>query len=135
MVEEWNERIISKSTNSRPSGRLDKIYFLPRPFDCRDYSIPLEGDDFNEFLPAIEEISRNYSAEFGEFPEIILTNEGFQMPVDVKTCLNLYLFLPEKLEEFSWLTTLSYEHLAGFFFLNSTEDILVLISEAVLGLR
>ena len=54
--------------------------------------------------------------EFGEFPEIILTNEGLQMPVDVKTCLNLYLFLPEKLEEFSWLTTLSYEYLAGFFF-------------------
>ena len=59
MVEEWNEHVISKSTNSGPSGRPDTMYFLPHLFDCRDYSIPLESDDINEFLPAIEEISPN----------------------------------------------------------------------------
>ena len=56
MVEEWNEHVISKSTNSGPSGRPDTMYFLPHLFD---YSIPLESDDINEFLPAIEEISPN----------------------------------------------------------------------------
>ena len=60
----------------------------------------------------IREISPDYSVEFGEFAELIMTIEGLEMPVDVKSCLNLYLFLLEKIEEFSQLTTLSYEYLA-----------------------
>ena len=66
-----------------------------------------------------------------------MINEELEMPVDVKSCLNLYLFLLEKIEEFSWLTTLSYEYLAVCCccFFNLTEDILVLISEAVLDFR
>ena len=101
MAEEWNEHIISKSSNGGPSGRPDAMYFLPHLFDCQDYSDPLEDDDIDEFLPAVEEIPPDYSAEFGEFAEIIMTNEGLEMPVDVKSCLNLYLFLLEKIEEFS----------------------------------
>ena len=77
------------------------MYFLPHLFDCQDYSDPLEDDDIDEFLPAVEEIPPDYSAEFGEFPELIMTIEGLEMPVDVKSCLNLYLFLLEKIEEFS----------------------------------
>ena len=83
------------------SGRPDTMYFLPHLFDCQDYSDPLEDDDIEEFLPAVEEISPDYSAEFGEFAGITMTNEGLEMPVDVKSCLNLYLFLLEKIEEFS----------------------------------
>ena len=101
MAEEWNEHIISKSSNGGPSGRPDTMYFLPHLFDCQDYSDPLEDDDIDEFLPAVEEIPPDYSAEFGEFAEFIMTNEGLEMPVDVKSCLNLYLFLLEKIEEFS----------------------------------
>ena len=66
MAEEWNEHIISKSSNGGPSGRPDTMYFLPHIFDCQDYSDPLEGDDIDKFLPAAEEIPPNYSAEFGE---------------------------------------------------------------------
>ena len=101
MAEEWNEHILSKSSNGGPSGRPDTMYFLPHLFDCQDYSDPLEDDDIDEFLPAIEEISSDYSAAFGEFAEPIKTNKGLEMPVDVKSCLNLYLFLLEKIEEFS----------------------------------
>ena len=101
MVEEWNEHIISKSSNGGPSGRPDTIYFLPHLYDCQDYSDPLEDDDIDEFLPAAEEIPPDYSAEFGEFAEILTINEELEMPVDVKSCLNLYLFLLEKIEEFS----------------------------------
>ena len=49
----------------------------------------------------IREISPDYSAKFGEFAELIMTIERLEMPVDVKSCLNLYLFLLEKIEEFS----------------------------------
>ena len=101
MAEEWNEHIISKSSNEGPSGRPDAMYFLPHIFDCQDYSDPLEDDDIDEFLPAVKEMSPDYLAEFGEFAEITMTSEGLEMPVDVKSCLNLYLFLLEKIEEFS----------------------------------
>ena len=79
MTEEWNEHVISKSSNRGPSDRPDTMYFLPHLFDCQDYSDPLEDDDIDEFLPAVEEIPPDYSAEFGEFAEIIMTNKGLQM--------------------------------------------------------
>ena len=77
------------------------MYFLPHLFVCQDYSDPLEHDDIDEFSPAVEEIPPDCSTEFGEFAELIMTNKGLEMPVDVKSCLNLYLFLLEKIEEFS----------------------------------
>ena len=98
MAEKWNEHIRSKSSNGVSSGRPDAMYFLPHIFDCQDYSDPLEDDDIDELLPAVEEIPPNYSGEFGESAEIIKTNEGFEMPVDVKS---LHLLSPEKIEKFS----------------------------------
>ena len=77
------------------------MYFLPYLFCCQDYVNPLEDDDIDEFLPAVKEISPDYSVEFREFAEIIMTNEGLQMPVDVKSRLNLNLFFLEKIEELS----------------------------------
>ena len=74
---------------------------MPHLFDCQDYSDTLEDDDTDGFSPAVEEIPPDYSAEFGKFAEIIMSNEGLEMPVDVKSCLKLYLFLLEKIEEFS----------------------------------
>ena len=100
MAEEWNEHIVSESSNGGSSGRPDRMYFLSHLFDCQDYPDPLE-DDIYEFLLAVEEIPLNYSMVFREFAEIVMTNEGLEMPVDVKSCLNLYLFLLEKIEEFS----------------------------------
>ena len=72
------------------------MYFLPHLFNCQDYLDLLEDDDTDEFLPAVEEIPPDYSAEFGEFSGIIMTEEGLEMPVDVKSCLNLYLFSLER---------------------------------------
>ena len=101
MAEVWNEHIISKSSNGGLSGRPDTMYFLPHLFDCQDYSDPLEDDDIDEFLQAVEEISPDYLAEFGEFADITMTNEALEMSVDVKSCLKFVLFLLEKMEEFS----------------------------------
>ena len=101
MAEVWNEHVISKSINGGPSGRPDTMYFLPHLFNCQDYSDPLEDDDIDESLPPVEEISTDYSADFGEFAEITMTNEVREMPVNLKSCLNLHLFLLEKMEEFS----------------------------------
>ena len=75
MVEEWNEHIIPKSSNGKPCARPDTMYFLPHLFDFWDYSGPLEDDNIDEFLPTVEEIPPDYSAEFGEFAELIMTNE------------------------------------------------------------
>ena len=74
------------------------MYFLPHLCDCQDYSDPLEDDNIDQFLPAVEEIPPNYSMEFEEFAEIIMTNKGLEMPVDVKSFLNLCLFLLEKMK-------------------------------------
>ena len=101
MAEEWNGHIISKGSNRAPSGRPDTMYFLPHHTDCQDYSDPLGDDDIDEFWPAVEEIPPDYLAEFCKFAEIIMTNEGLEMPVDLKSCLNLYLFFLEKIEEFT----------------------------------
>ena len=101
ITEEWNEHIITKSSNGGPSGRPDTMYFLLHIFHCQDYSDPLENDDIDELVPAVEDIPPNYSAEFGESAEIIVTKEGIDMPVDVKIYLNLYFRLLEKMGEFS----------------------------------
>ena len=77
------------------------MYFLTHLFNCQDYLDPLEDDDTDEFLPAVEEIPPDYSAWFDEFAGIIMTEKGLEMSVDVKSCLNLYLFSLEKIEEFS----------------------------------
>ena len=63
MAEEGNEHIISKSSNGRPSGRSDSMYFLTHLFHYQDYSDPLEDDDTDEFLPVFEEIPSYYSVE------------------------------------------------------------------------
>ena len=93
MAEEWNEHIISKSSYGGPSGRPDAMCFLPDLLDCQDNSDPLEHENIDEFLLIVEEIPPNYSAEFCEFVEIIVTYEGLEMPVNVESCLNLYLYL------------------------------------------
>ena len=77
------------------------MHFLPHFFDCQDYSDPLEDDVNNEFLRAAEEIPPDYSVEFGAFAEMTMKKEGLEMHVDVKSCLNLYLLLLKKIEEFS----------------------------------
>ena len=67
---------------------------MPHLVRLQDYSDPLEDDDVNEFLPTVERIPPNYSAEFDEFAEIIMTNEGLEMPADVKVvliCIYFYL--------------------------------------------
>ena len=51
------------------------MYFLPHLCDCQDYSDPLEDDNIDQFLPAIEEIPPNNSVEFGEFAEIIMIDK------------------------------------------------------------
>ena len=66
------------------------MYFLLHIFDFQDYSDPLEDDNIDELLPALEEIPPSYSTEFGKSAEIIMTNEGIEMSVDVKSCLSLY---------------------------------------------
>ena len=81
ITKEWNEHIISKSSSGGPSGRPDTMYFMPHLFDCQDYSDPLEDDDIHKFLPAVEEIPPDYSAELGEFAEITMKNEGLEMSV------------------------------------------------------
>ena len=63
MAEEWNERTISKSSNSRLSGRPDSMYFFAHLFNYQDYSDSLEADDIDGFLPVFEEIPINYSVE------------------------------------------------------------------------
>ena len=98
MAEKWNKHIICKSSNGGPSGIPNKMYFLPHLCDCQDYSDPLEDGNIDQFLPAVEEIPPNYSMEFGEFAEIIMTNKGLEMSVDVKGFLNLCLFLLEKMK-------------------------------------
>ena len=47
--------------------------------------------------------------------ENIMTNKGFEMPFDVKSYVNLYLLLLEKIEELSKLTTLTHECLSVCF--------------------
>ena len=64
MAEEWDEHIISKSSNGGPSGRPDTMYFLPHIFDCQDYLNPLDDDDIDEEVPP------NYSAEFGKLQRL-----------------------------------------------------------------
>lgn len=53
------------------AGKSKTIYFLPHLLYCKGYSDQIKDDNINEFVAVVEENPPDYSAEFGEFAEII----------------------------------------------------------------
>lgn len=101
VVEEWNQHIISKSINGGPSGRPDTMFFLPHLFERENYLEQISDSDVDEFKPAVEDIPRDYSVEFEEFAQTMMETNNIVMASNLKDGLDLYLFLLEKIAQFS----------------------------------
>lgn len=99
--EEWNAHIISRSRNGGPSGRPNTMYFLPHLYETQNYLQHVENDEYSDFSPIIEHEKRDYSVEFQEFAEYFMNEHEMTAPSTPEEALNLYIFLLEKIADFS----------------------------------
>ena len=101
VANDWNQHLISKSKNDGPSGRPDTIFFLPHLFETQNYLQNVDSSEVNEFQPIISELPPDFSKEFQDFLEIIMSSNNLEMPTNPSEALNLYFFLVQKIDEYS----------------------------------
>ena len=97
---EWNHHIISKSINGGPNGRSDTMFFLPHLYNPDSF---LENvQEVEASYPHVINTPRDLSDEYQEFAEFVLQgNDHDDMPSDVASGLDLFLYLKERITDFS----------------------------------
>ena len=101
---DWNNYLISKSRNGGLSGRPNCMFFLPHLYDSENFLAPLDKEGINEFHPILYHDLKDYSDEFAELVRILCDNDEnwhIQYPKTPEEGLHTYLFLLEKIYEFS----------------------------------
>ena len=92
----WNTHRIRPSANPEsPSGRPDYLYFIPRANNTRDYltQVGVDEVDIAEEHCAQEPSLRGCSPYFNELAEMIMEDEGLEMPNTVREAQDLYIAL------------------------------------------
>ena len=56
------------------------MYFLHHLFDCQDYSDPLEHDDIEEFLPAVEYLAGVFCFNLAEDIFVLISEAVLGLP-------------------------------------------------------
>ena len=79
------------------------MYFLPHLHHKEDYKINIDDDDIDEFYPSITTPLIDVSEEFREFARDVLTlNDDVNYPPEsAEEAINLYIYLKQKIHEFS----------------------------------
>ena len=57
----------------------------------------VSDEDIDEFQGVIRQLPDDFSDDFREFAFYFIDQEGFEMPTGILGCLDLYLFLADKL--------------------------------------
>lgn len=99
--EDWNAHIISRSRNGGPSGRPNCLYHLPHLFQSQDYIRRVEINEIDEFNPVVDNLPSDFSDEFSQFAEILITDVHMNTPKNACEALHLYLYLLENIEQYS----------------------------------
>ena len=99
---EWNHHIISKSINGGPNGRPDTMFFLPHLYNTDSFLENVDLQEVEAIYPHVTDSPRDFSDEFQEFAEFVLQgNDHDDMPSDVASGLDLFLYLKERITDFS----------------------------------
>ena len=99
--EDWNTHIISRSHKSGPTGRPICMYYLPHLYDKQDCVQRINKEEIEEFNSVISELPSNFTSEFSAFARTVIPNNGTKIPKNSSEALNLYLFLLEKIDQYS----------------------------------
>ena len=94
----WNNHRMRPSTNSEsPSGRPDLLYgYLSEVSATQNFLVPVDNDDVilcEQQLCDTNCTSVNYSEEFSELANMIMTEENLMLPKTPMEARNLYLSL------------------------------------------
>ena len=99
--EDWNTHIISRSHKSGPTGRPICMYYLPHLYDKQDCVQRINKEEIEEFDSVIGELPSDFTTEFSAFARTVIPNNGIKIPKNPSEALNLYLFLLEKIDQYS----------------------------------
>ena len=99
--EDWNTHIISRSHKSGPTGRPICMYYLPHLYDKQDCVQRINKEEIEEFDSVIGELPSDFTPEFSAFARTVIPNNGIKIPKNPSEALNLYLFLLEKIDQYS----------------------------------
>lgn len=92
----WNTHRIRPSANPEsPAGRPDCLYFIPQSTHTRDYltQVGVDEVDIAEEHCAEEPSLRGCSPYFNQLAEMIMEDEGLEMPNTAKEAQDLYIAL------------------------------------------
>ena len=94
--EDWNSHIISS-----PTGRPSCMYYLPHLYDKKDCVQKINKEEIEEFDSVIGELPSGFTTKFSAFSRTIIPNNGIKAPTNPSEALNLYLYLLEKIDQYS----------------------------------
>ena len=92
----WNTHRIRPSTNlESPAGHPDFLYFIPQSSNTRDYLTQVGVDelDIAKEHCAQGRSLRGCSSHFNEVAEMIMEDEGLEMPNTAEEAHDLYITL------------------------------------------
>ncbi|CAB4027725.1 Hypothetical predicted protein [Paramuricea clavata] len=98
----WNTHRIRPSNNAEsPPGRPNVLYFNPEILGSQDYLIPVDIDEreIAEEMCCTQPSPRGCSDEFNALAEMIMEDEGLQMPTNANEGKGLYITLLRLIEE------------------------------------
>ena len=99
--EDWNTHIISRCHKSGPTGRPICMYYLSHLYDKQDCVQMINKEEIEEFDSVIGELPSDFTPEFLAFARTVIPNNGIKIPKNPSEALNLYLFLLEKIDQYS----------------------------------
>ena len=99
--EDWNTHIISRSHESGPTGHPSCMYYLPHLYDKQDCVQRINKEEIDEFVSFVSELQRDFTPEFTDFGRTAIFSNGIKTPKNSSEALNLYLFLLEKIDQYS----------------------------------
>lgn len=102
VVLEWNVHRIRPSTNlESPSGKPNILYFLPELTDAQDYCTLIDMDDIDiaEYMCAARPQAKGCCPAFKGLAEMIMEDEGLDMPTTVDEARQLYLVLLDLIDD------------------------------------
>ena len=80
---------------------------LPHLYDVHDYLHDTDLEEVQEFRGVVDSARfADYLTEFKELAEYLMEEDGLEPPSSPTEALNLYIYLLQKIEEYSQLRTL-----------------------------
>ena len=99
--EDWNTPIISRSHKSGPTGHHSCMYYLPHLYDKQDCVQRINKEQIEEFDSVIAELPSDFMSEVSALARTAIPNNGTKPPKNPSEAQNLYLFLLEKINQYS----------------------------------